>query len=78
MSIVEKNIDYVIGGFHLYNHNSNTSEAPERIKQIGKQLKETGAKYYTCHCTGDKPYEYLKEVMKDRIEYLSTGSVIKI
>lgn len=77
-SNIEKNIDYVIGGFHLYNHNIKMNELPELVKQIGRKLMETGAKCYTCHCTGDKPFEYLREIMQDNIQYLATGAVVEI
>jgi 7,8-dihydropterin-6-yl-methyl-4-(beta-D-ribofuranosyl)aminobenzene 5'-phosphate synthase len=48
--------DYVIGGFHLYNHGTKKSEIPEIVNEIGKALLETGSKYYTCHCTGIEAY----------------------
>jgi len=28
---------------------------------------------YTCHCTGDRDFDILKEVMGDKIGYLKTG-----
>lgn len=33
---------------------------------------------YTCHCTGDPAYNYLKEKLNDKIEYLRTGSELNI
>ncbi|HZK57857.1 MAG TPA: MBL fold metallo-hydrolase [Clostridia bacterium] len=69
--------DYVIGGFHLSSR-SGGDESPEVIDEIGKYLLGTNAKYYTCHCTGIEPYDRLKAVMGDNIEYLSTGSEITI
>ncbi len=38
----------------------------------------TGAKYYTCHCTGMEAYERLKSIMGDAIDYLATGREIGI
>jgi 7,8-dihydropterin-6-yl-methyl-4-(beta-D-ribofuranosyl)aminobenzene 5'-phosphate synthase len=70
--------DYVIGGFHLSSPTSDTSESFEKIDEIGKYLLSTNAKYYTCHCTGMEPYNRLKAVMGDSIEYLATGSEITI
>lgn len=69
--------DYVIGGFHLSSR-SGGNENFEIIDKIGKYLIDTKAKYYTCHCTGIEPYNRLKAVMGDNIEYLSTGSKIVI
>ncbi|QSX09448.1 MBL fold metallo-hydrolase [Alkalibacter rhizosphaerae] len=66
--------DYVIGGFHLYNRSKNRSEDPASIDTLAKELLDTGAKFYTCHCTGLAAYERLKAIMGKRIGYLSTGS----
>lgn len=70
--------DYVIGGFHLLKEPMRSSKGQRRIEEIAKYLKGVGAKYYTCHCTGNKAYKILKEILGDRIEYLSTGSQIEI
>ena len=69
--------DYVIGGFHLSTSIAG-DEAPETIDKISKYLLDTGAKYYTCHCTGLAPYERLKKLMGDKVEYLSTSRIITI
>ncbi len=66
--------DFVIGGFHLYDRSFNKNEDPETVDAIGKYLLETGAMFYTCHCTGTESYNRLKSVMGDKIDYLSTGS----
>lgn len=70
--------DYVIGGFHLCSANQGGCTDADTIDRIGKYLLDTKAKYYTCHCTGQKAYGQLKDVMGDRIEYLHTGSEITI
>ena len=69
--------DYVIGGFHLSGR-SGKSEDPETIDRIAEYLMDTKAKFYTCHCTGIEAYKRLKAAMGDSIEYLASGSVIKI
>ncbi|NLN49946.1 MAG: MBL fold metallo-hydrolase, partial [Clostridiales bacterium] len=70
--------NYVIGGFHLYNPNTKKSENEDLISEIAKYLLKTKSLYYTGHCTGLEAYNRLKELMGDRIEYLSTGSVLEI
>jgi 7,8-dihydropterin-6-yl-methyl-4-(beta-D-ribofuranosyl)aminobenzene 5'-phosphate synthase len=65
--------DFVIGGFHLYNHGTKENEAPEIVNEIGGSLLETHSKFYTCHCTGIESYNRLKAVMGDNIGYISTG-----
>lgn len=70
--------DYVIGGFHLYNHSKGISEDPSTVAQIGEFLKGTNAVFYTGHCTGTESFHTLKKILGDQIHYLSTGSVVRI
>jgi len=70
--------DYVFGGFHLQNPSTGISEDAELIRKIGETLKDTGATYYTGHCTGLTPYQQLKTVMGDWLEYLATGRVLEL
>lgn len=70
--------DVVIGGFHLYNHGTKQSEAPETVDAIGRYLLGTDSRYYTCHCTGIEAYDRLKAVMGERINYLATGDQLEI
>lgn len=65
---------HVIGGFHLYNKSADRDEPSEFVERIGCALMDSGAQYYTCHCTGLKSYGVLKEVMGDNVQYLASGS----
>lgn len=69
--------DIFVGGFHLkkqeiINHSHNN------LDKIAKELLNYSTIYYTGHCTGLKQYEYLKEIMKDQLFYLSAGTMIEI
>lgn len=70
--------DVVIGGFHLHNKITNSFENPQILDTLAKELMNTNSKFYTCHCTGIPAYTYLKVIMKDQIEYLSTGETIEV
>ena len=70
--------DVVVGGFHLFNPNTKQSEDPAIVAEIGKVLLGTGARFYTCHCTGLESYARLKSVMGDSIGYLSGGGIITV
>lgn len=70
--------DYVIGGFHLYSHGTKQNESPKIVDEIGQILLETGAQYYTGHCTGSVSYKRLKAVMGERIDYLSAGDELEL
>ena len=65
--------DYVVGGFHLSNPSSHRMEAPEMINGVAGRLLETGAVYYTCHCTGQEVYQIMRERKGDRVRYLAAG-----
>jgi len=70
--------DLVIGGFHLHSRGSGKTEFPEAVDALARELLQTGAQYYTCHCTGQVAYQRLKAVMGNHIGYLSAGSRLAI
>lgn len=77
--IADKNIDYVIGGMHLYNLKITKREDISCLNELLPVLDEMGiTKYYTCHCTGEKVYKYLKNKLEDRISELKTGMTIEV
>ncbi len=78
VSLIQKEPDFVIGGFHLFSYGEGKSEDPSVVRQIGTFLKNTGSRYYTGHCTGTEAYHHLKTVMGDQVQYLSAGSVVDI
>lgn len=69
-------LDFVLGGFHLYNPGNQTTEPPELIAQVGQRLQAIPTKYYTCHCTGLKAYTDLKAMLQDQLDYAATGDSI--
>ncbi len=70
--------DIVIGGFHLYNRAAKENESPRVVADIGRALADTKIQYFTGHCTGMKAYEQLKGILGEKLEYISTGSQIKL
>lgn len=69
--------DVLIGGFHF------KSLKPDRqgratLDFAARHLAAFPTEYYTCHCTGRGPFEYLKETLGDRLHYLSCGSRIAL
>ena len=69
--------DVLVGGFHFMNIDPATSER-SRLDEAAKTLMESKAVFYTGHCTGAAPYEYLKNIMGDRLHYISTGTELDI
>lgn len=76
--ITSSELSAAISGFHLFNPVIKKSEDIRFINNIAEYLKDKKAMFYTCHCTGTKAFNILKENLKDKIMYLSTGQVIEL
>ena len=75
------NIKALIGGFHLVRMPivKALSASQKEIDVIAKKIiDENIEKVYTGHCTGEKSYIKLKNILGDKIEYIRTGSEIHI
>ena len=68
--------DILIGGFHFKKLDPEKDQ--EILKVSAEALLALPTRYYTCHCTGVPQYEFLKSIMGDRIEYLSTGTRLEL
>ena len=69
----DKKIYAIVGGFHLYN------KSKDYVTSFGNRLNELDIKHiYTGHCTGNKAYHILEDILKDKIHKLETGLVIDI
>jgi 7,8-dihydropterin-6-yl-methyl-4-(beta-D-ribofuranosyl)aminobenzene 5'-phosphate synthase len=63
----------VIGGFHLKN------ASKEEVDLVADYFTQHSVeKIFTGHCTGIEAYCRLKETLKERLEYMQTGTVINI
>jgi len=67
--------DILIGGFH-FSKMDPEGDGRETLDQAARILSQYDCTYYTCHCTGLRQYDYLKEKMGDQLQYLSTGQQI--
>lgn len=76
--IANYKISHLVGGFHLYNPVSKRAESDALIQEIAERLNDDATRYYTCHCTGEKAFNKMKEVLAERLIYISTGSEIEI
>lgn len=62
----------LIGGFHF-------SKLPldDTLKEYSETLRSFGTRFYTCHCTGQEQYEFMKQYIND-LSYISAGDVTEI
>lgn len=71
--------DVVVSGFHLAAGGQGACMADEAyLDSLAERLLDTGAMFYTCHCTGAAALEQLKTRMGDRLEGISAGTVLNI
>lgn len=64
--------DVFVGGFHFM------KKSPTSLSEKANVLAEFDVDYHTCHCTGIDQFEFLKNILKDRLNYLSSGESIII
>lgn len=64
--------DVLVGGFHF-------SKLPldEKLREYAEILSSYETTFYTCHCTGEEQYNFMKKYM-DNLFYLSSGESIEI
>lgn len=69
--------DVLVGGFHFMKLDTAGEDAA-KLDAAAETLLQFPTKYYTGHCTGLAQYDYLRQRMGDRLEYLSTGQSIEL
>jgi 7,8-dihydropterin-6-yl-methyl-4-(beta-D-ribofuranosyl)aminobenzene 5'-phosphate synthase len=74
-------IKAVFGGFHLIGlpfYNSMAA-SPSEVRDIGfRILENVRGTVYTGHCTGQKAFSVLKEVMDDTLQLFPTGACVEV
>ena len=76
--LIGEDVNNVIGGFHLKDLQIKEPESRLFLDQLSKILVEKNIdKYYTCHCTGEPAYNYLRQKMMN-LDELKTGKIIEI
>lgn len=69
--------DVLIGGFHFMKQEVGP-QGNSVLDQAAHVLRERKTAYYTCHCTGQEPFQYLKDRMGEQLQYLASGQVITV
>ena len=68
--------DVLIGGFHFM---KLTPEADaQRLTDSARELLQHPTVYYTGHCTGSAAFDFMKPIMGDQLNSVTTGTVIEI
>lgn len=69
--------DAVISGFHMVQKGGYSEEDILNIRTTAELLLETGAVFYTGHCTGQEAYDRMKEIMGEKLQPIHSGSSIR-
>lgn len=69
--------DVLVGGFHFMKLET-TGEDGKFITDAARRLCAYPTRYYTGHCTGQAQYELLKSLMGDRLQAITSGSMIDL
>ncbi len=82
VNIMEKAQSYnpqiCVGGYHLYNPLTKKTVPESLLSDIAEELKKyTEVQFYTCHCTGEKAYNFLSKQVPN-MNYLSCGEKIEV
>lgn len=68
--------DIVISGFHMIKSSPYTLAEKDDINAVGDILLDTGAIFFTGHCTGENACAILKEKMGDKLHIMHSGDVL--
>lgn len=69
--------DVFVGGFHFMKLDPDTEDR-QILQQAAEEMLANPTVYYTGHCTGTRQYDYLKELMAERLHSISTGDALYI
>lgn len=71
--IIGSHPDYVISGFHLTNPGLKIDAPDELVFAVGNELVKYPCRYYTGHCTGERPFLALKSILGENLFALKSG-----
>lgn len=72
--IYGRNPDVVISGFHM----NSPDEDMDAVKETAEELSKTETLYFTGHCTGNDAYSVMKQIMKDKLNFIYSGMEIYV
>lgn len=70
---------HVFAGMHLVKSGLSNDEENAFISTLASELKKySTTKFYTMHCTGEKQYQKLRNLMGEQIDYMACGDIITL
>jgi 7,8-dihydropterin-6-yl-methyl-4-(beta-D-ribofuranosyl)aminobenzene 5'-phosphate synthase len=81
VNIMERAAEYnpkvCVGGFHLWNPMTKKTVPGKILNGISQELSKYDVRFYTCHCTGQKAFDYLAGRLSN-MRYLHCGETIEL
>lgn len=77
-TLFQREPDVVIGGFHTAGKGDFRPEHAAQVDALAQALRPWHTVFYTCHCTGQIPYQRLHRQLGDRMRYLATGEAAAV
>lgn len=70
----------VFGGFHFLGREpGKCAYSKDEVQEIAREMMRLGTSHvYTGHCTGQEGYEWMKEILGERLHYLTTGKTVNL
>ena len=67
-SFPERKVKALIGGFHIF------KKSRKEVLELARKIQDTGIEViYTGHCTGEKSFHVLEEVLGEQAKQLKVG-----
>ncbi len=70
--------DVAVGGFHFMKHGDYSKEEESIIRHTAQEMERTGTLFYTGHCTGERAFGIMKEIMGGQLRPLHSGMAINL
>lgn len=66
----------MISGFHMRKKTDYTEEDIAVMRETARALCDTDTLFYTGHCTGEFPFEVMKEILGGQLVYVHSGEIV--
>ena len=68
----------VVSGFHMSRKSGYGERDLALIRETARELKTLDTRFYTGHCTGEIPFQVMKEEMGEQLRYVHCGEEIRL
>lgn len=69
--------DLVLSGFHMARKGEFSEKEREDIQSTARELSHMKTFFYTGHCTGDAAFELMKPILKEHLQRMRSGDILK-